>query len=157
DRIRKVSQDRFLKEAPKVERTDKAAADQLVTEERLEAWLAEGADLDHELYNAVVGNDADRVRFLIKKGANVNMRHANGRSPLDAAAHGRHTSLIEILADAGADVDAKDTDGYFTLLHAINRNHVPSIEMLRKKGANLEQRTPQDITPLSWAIGDGKF
>lgn len=157
DRIRKVSQDRFLKEAPKVPRTEHATPDQIVTEARLEAWLADGANLDQELYNAVVGNDAERVRFLIKKGANVNMRHANGRSPLDAAAHGRHSSLIEILADAGADPNAKDSDGYFTLLHAINRNHVPSIEMLAKKGANLEQKTKEGITPLSWAIGDGKF
>lgn len=157
DRIRNVSQDRFLKEAPKVQRTDKAAADQIVTEARLEAWLQEGGDLDGELYNAVVGNDADRVRLLIGKGANVNMRHANGRSPLDAAAHGRHASLIEILADAGADPNAADADGFFPLLHAINRNHVPSVEMLAKKGADLNKRNKQDITPLSWAIGDGKF
>ncbi len=29
--------------------------------------------------------------------------------------------------------------------------------MLAKKGANLEQKTKEGITPLSWAIGDGKF
>jgi quinoprotein dehydrogenase-associated probable ABC transporter substrate-binding protein len=157
DRIRNVSQDRFLKQADPIKATDKATADQIVTEARLEAWLAEGADLDQELINAIVGNDADRVRFLIKKGADVNKRDSGGFTPLDSAARGRSATLIEILADAGADPNTPDADGFFPLLHAINRNHVPSVEMLAKKGANLELRTKQGITPLSWAIGDGKY
>ena len=48
ERIRNVSQDRFLKEAPPIKATDKATADQIVTEARLESWLADGADLDQE-------------------------------------------------------------------------------------------------------------
>lgn len=157
DRIRNVSQDRFLKEAPKIQRTDKAAEHQIITEARLESWLAEGADIDQELFNAIVGNDADRVRFLIKKGADVNKRDAGGASPLDAAARGRHSTIIGILADAGADPNTPDADGFFPLLHAINRNHVPSVEMLAKKGANLELKNKIGITPLAWAIGDGKY
>lgn len=157
DRIRKVSQDRFLKEAPPIKATDKASADQIVDEQRLEAWLADGADLDQELVNAVIGNDADRVRFLIKKGADVNKRDSGGFTPLDSAARGRSPTLIAVLADAGADPNQPDADGFFPLLHAINRNHVPSVETLAKIGANLELKTKQGITPLSWAIGDGKY
>ncbi|MGE3228589.1 MAG: quinoprotein dehydrogenase-associated putative ABC transporter substrate-binding protein [Hyphomicrobium sp.] len=157
DRIRKVSQDRFLKEAPRILPTDKAAPDQIVTEARLETWLAEGADVDQELENAIIAKDADRVRFLIKKGADVNMRDSGGASPLDTAARNRITSLVEILIDAGADPNSADADGFFPLLHAINRNHVPTVEMLARKGADLNKRNKQEITPLSWAIGDGKF
>ncbi len=157
DRIRKVSQDRFLKETPRILPTEKAAADQIVTEARLEQWLADGADINLELANAVVAKDADRVRFLIKKGADVNARDLNGLSPLDTAARNRIASLVEILIDAGADPNALDADGFFPLLHAINRNHVPTVEMLAKKGANLNLPNKQGITPLSWAIGDGKF
>ncbi|MBL8846115.1 MAG: quinoprotein dehydrogenase-associated putative ABC transporter substrate-binding protein [Hyphomicrobium zavarzinii] len=157
ERLRNVSQDRFLKEAPKIEHTDKAAEHQIVTEARLEAWLKEGADLDQELVNAIIGNDAERVRFLIKKGADVNKRDSGGFTPLDTAARTRGTTLIGILAEAGADPNAPDADGFFPILHAINRNHVPSIEMLAKKGANLELKNKQGITPLSWALGDGKY
>ncbi|MDQ8698028.1 quinoprotein dehydrogenase-associated putative ABC transporter substrate-binding protein [Hyphomicrobium sp. LHD-15] len=157
DRIRKVSQDRFLKEAPRVPPSDKASPDQIVTEERLEAWLAEGADVNQELVNAIIGKDLDRIRFLIKKGADVNARDSGGFTPLDTAARNRAPSLIEILVDAGADPNTPDADGFFPLLHAINRNHVPTVEMLAKKGANLELKTKQGITPLSWAIGDGKY
>ncbi|HRO50226.1 MAG TPA: quinoprotein dehydrogenase-associated putative ABC transporter substrate-binding protein [Hyphomicrobium sp.] len=157
DRIRNVSQDRFLKEAPKIMPTDKAAAHQLVTKERLEGWLAHGADIDRELFAAVTGNDAERLSFLISKGGNVNKRHATGATPLDAAASTRRPSLIKILLDAGADPNATDIDGFFPLLHAINRNHVPSIEALVKGGADIEKKTKDGISPLSWAIGDNKF
>jgi len=157
DRIRKVSQDRFLKEPDRVLPTEKAAADQIVTEARLEAWLAEGADVNQELANAIVARDADRVRFLIKKGADVNARDSGGFSALDTAARNRITSLVEVLIDAGADPNRPDADGFFPLLHAINRNHVPTVEMLASKGANLNLPNKQGITPLSWAIGDGKY
>lgn len=157
DRIRKVSQDRFLKEADRILPSDKAVADQVVTEARLEAWLAEGADVNQELVNAIIGHDPDRIRFLIKKGADVNARDSGGFSPLDTAARNRAASLVAILIDAGADPNKPDGDGFFPLLHAINRNHVPTVEMLAKKGADLNLRNKQGITPLSWAIGDGKY
>jgi hypothetical protein len=157
DRIRKVSQDRFLKEPERILPSDKAAADQIVTEARLEAWLAEGADINLELVNAVIAKDLDRVRFLIEKGADVNARDSGGFTPLDTAARNRSASLVEVLIDAGANPNQPDADGFFPLLHAINRNHVPTVEMLAKKGADLELRNKQGITPLSWAIGDGKY
>lgn len=157
DRIRKVSQDRYLKEAPRAMLTDKAAAHQVVDEERVKAWIKEGADLDLELINAVLSRDPDRVKLVIEAGANVNARDASGFSPLDTAARNRAPTMIEMLIAAGADPNAADNDGFFPLLHAINRNHVPSIEMLAKKGADLGKPTKQGIVPLSWAIGDGKF
>lgn len=157
DRIRNVSQERFLKEPPKIKPTDKAADHQIVTRERLETWLAEGADVNRELFSAITAIDADRVRFLIEKGADVNARNAQGASALDVAARARRTSLVEILMDAGADPNTADKDGFFPLLHAINRNHVPTIEMLVKKGADIEKRSKDGITPLAWAIGDNKF
>ena len=157
DRIRKVSQDRFLKEPERILPTDKAAADQIVTEARLEAWLADGADVNQELVNAIIAKDVARMRFLIDKGADVNARDSGGFTPLDTAARNRAASLIEILIDAGANPNAPDADGFFPLLHAINRNHVPTVEMLARKGANLNLPNKQGITPLSWALGDGKF
>ena len=46
-----------ISQGPKAE----ASPDQLVTRARLEAWLAEGADIQAELANAVLAADADRL------------------------------------------------------------------------------------------------
>jgi quinoprotein dehydrogenase-associated probable ABC transporter substrate-binding protein len=156
-RLRNVSQDRFLKEAPPMTLSADATPDQRVTKERLEQWLAEGADLNLELANAVNANSEERVRLLIEKGADVNARDNQGYAPVHNAARNRYAHLVTLLAEKGADVNARDSDGFTALLHAINRNHVPTVEAIAKSGGDLELATPQGITPLTWAIGDGKF
>ena len=55
-----------------------ASPDQVVTEQRLEAWLAEGADLNQELSNAVLASDQARIKFLVKKGADLNALDPQG-------------------------------------------------------------------------------
>jgi quinoprotein dehydrogenase-associated probable ABC transporter substrate-binding protein len=156
-RLRNVSQDRFLKEAPPMALSADATPDQRVTTERLEEWLKDGADLNVELANAVNAHSEERVRLLLDRGADPNMRDNQGYAPIHHAARNRYASLVALLADRGADVNARDSDGFTALLHAINRNHVPTIEMIAKKGGDLEAATTQGITPLTWAIGDGKY
>ncbi len=156
-RLRNVSQDRFLKEAPPMPLSADATPDQRVTKERLEQWLAEGADLNLELANAVNANSEERVRLLIEKGADVNARDNQGYAPVHNAARNRYAHLVTLLVEKGADVNARDSDGFTALLHAINRNHVPTVEAIARSGGNLELATPQGIAPLTWAIGDGKF
>jgi len=134
-----------------------ATPDQIVTRERLEAWLKEGVDVNAELMNAVVGGDVDRAKFLIEKGADVNLPDSLGALPLGAAASIRMTDLMQVLIDAGAKVDAEDSDGMTALQHAINVNHVPSIELLAKHGADLEKGTDKGYTALEVALSNGKF
>lgn len=157
ERLRQVSQDRYVKQAEPQKATKDATADQVVTQKRVEQWLAEGADIGEELTSAITGNDIERVRFLISKGADVNQRDKQGFAPLDHAARLRNSPLIEVLADAGADVNTRDHDGFTPLMHAINRNHVPTVEMLAKKGAKTNLGSTGGIVPLTWALGDGKF
>lgn len=155
-RLRNVSNDRYLKQAPPMTLSEQATPDQIVTEARLDEWLKDGADLDAELVNAVIADAADRVSLLIARGADVNARDPNGLAPLHHAARTRNSPLVALLAAKGAKVDMRDGDGFTPLLHAINRNHVPTIEMLVKKGAGLDVPTTGGIAPLTWAIGDGK-
>jgi quinoprotein dehydrogenase-associated probable ABC transporter substrate-binding protein len=149
---------RFLT-IPHKRKIDPAVApDVVVTRARLEAWLKQGVDVNAELMNAIVGGDADRVKFLIEKGADVNKPDSLGALPLGSAASIRMTGLMEILLDAGAKVDAVDSDGMTALQHAINVNHVPSIQLLVKRGADMERGvTKQGYTALEVALSDGKF
>lgn len=150
-------QERYLASAPPRPATEAAAPDQVVSQQRLDDWLAHGADLDAELGNAVLAFDAERVKFLLAKGANVNRLDDNGYAPLHTAARSRNSDLVELLLRHKADPDLPDGDGMTPLVHAIMRNHVPSIEALLKAGADIERPTRQGYTPLEVAIGEDQL
>jgi ankyrin repeat protein len=138
-------------------RPDLASPDQVVTKEKLEGWLAEGADLSQELSNAVNANDVDRVKFLVEKGADVNKPDPQGWTPLQNAARQRKDGMIKALIELGADVNRPDDSGMTPLIAAAMRDHVPSIKVLIEKGANIEQPGPQGFRPLALAIAENKY
>ena len=137
---------------------EKATPDQIVTKDRVDNWLAEGADLTQELANSVLAADVERIKFLVKeKGADVNARDAQGYAPVQTAARNRHPDLIEVLADLGADLNAADSDGMTPLMHAAMRNHVPTIRALLTRKADIEKNNPQGYPVLALAIAEAKF
>src|SRR3990170_4508478 len=138
-------------------RPDLASPDQVVTKEKLEGWLAEGADLSQELSNAVNANDVDRMKFLVEKGADVNKPDPQGWTPLQNAARQRKDGMIKALIELGADVNRPDDSGTTPLVTAAMRDHVPSIKVLVEKGANIEQPGPQGFRPLALAIAENKY
>jgi ankyrin repeat protein len=152
---------RLFLEALPAERTtlDKAqaTADQLVTQERVDGWLKDGADLTQELSNAVLASDQPRVEMLLAKGADINKRNLQGLAPLHGAARQRDSNMIAMLLREGADPNARDGDGWTPLLHAAFRNHVSSVEVLVKGGADVDGPDPGGFTPLAIALEEGKF
>ena len=142
-----------ISQGPKAE----ASPDQRVTRERLEAWLAEGADVQTELANAVLATDEERIRFLVEKGADINKHDPQGYGALQAAARNRNDKIIPLLIELKADVNGRDRDGFTALIHAAERNHVPTINALAAAGANLEESVDGGFGPLSLAIESNKF
>lgn len=138
-------------------RPDLASPDQVVTRDKLEAWLAEGADINQELSNAVTANDFDRVKFLVEKGADVNGPDPQGWTPLQNAARQRKDAMIKALIELGADVNRADDTGLTPLVAAAMRDHLPSIKVLIENGANIEQPGPQGFRPLALAIAESKY
>jgi quinoprotein dehydrogenase-associated probable ABC transporter substrate-binding protein len=133
-----------------------ASADQVVTAERVDDWLKDGADLNQELANAVLASDRERVALLLDKGADIDKRNLQGYPPLHMAARQRDSDMISFLIERGADVNGRDSDGWTALAHAAFRNHVPSIEVLAGARAELEAGPP-GFTPLAIAIAEGKL
>ncbi|MDJ0512937.1 MAG: quinoprotein dehydrogenase-associated putative ABC transporter substrate-binding protein [Methyloceanibacter sp.] len=138
-------------------RPDLASADQVVTREKLEAWLEDGADPDEELHNALLSGDGDRIKFLVSKGADVNKSNLQGWTPLTAAARQRRNQTIDLLIELGADPNKPDGNGQTPLTAALMRDHVPSIETLVKQGADTEVPGAQDFRPLALALADKKY
>jgi ankyrin repeat protein len=137
-------------------RPDLASPDQVVTQERVEGWLAEGADITQELSNAVIANDIERVKFLVSKGADVNKVDSQGWTPLTSAARQRHDKMAALLIDLGADVN-ESNDGMTPLVAAVMRDHVPTIKVLVEKGADINEAGPQGFSPLAIAITDNRY
>lgn len=152
-----IYRERYLESSKAIAATAAASADQIVDLARLEAWLAEGVDKNQELSNAVLAGDANRVKFLLSKGADVNWRDGQGYAALHIAAKTRHSDMIELLLAARADPNIGDSDGLPPLLYAVMRNHVPSILALAKGGADLEKRLQGGYRPLVYALSEGHF
>ena len=51
----------------------------------LKKWLAQGANPDDELNDAIVANDVDRVRYLLTHGAHADSHDGDGYTPLISA------------------------------------------------------------------------
>jgi ankyrin repeat protein len=74
---------------------------------------------------------------LVKAGANVNAKDAEGCTPLHRAASGNDLSLVTALVKAGADVNAKDNRGDAPIHKAARRTGTfPTIRVLVDLGAD---------------------
>ena len=72
-----------------------------------------GADVEN---NGALGEAASMgyakiVAYLLAKGAPMNRRDRNGRTPLMLAGRGKHKKLYKLLLEKGADPSVKDKDG----------------------------------------------
>ncbi|MEM7192919.1 MAG: ankyrin repeat domain-containing protein [Pseudomonadota bacterium] len=138
-------------------RPDLASPDQIVTQEKLEGWLAEGADPNQELSNALLSGDPERIKYLVSQGADVNKPDLQGWTPMTAAARQRRDKTIDLLVELGADPNKIDENGFSPLAAALMRDHVPSIKTLIEHGANVEEPGQEDFRPLALALAEQKY
>lgn len=138
-------------------RPELASPDQVVTKEKVENWLAEGADPNEELSAAIIANDPERIKFLVEKGANLSKPDKQGWLPIINAARQRRDNIVALLIELGADPNQHDVDGMTALTAALMRDHVPTIKVLAEKGANIEEPGPGGFRPLALAISESKY
>jgi ankyrin repeat protein len=97
-------------------------------------------DLDAQLREAAFVCDFVRVRDLLARGADVNVRDEDERTPLHQAVLGNSVGLVGLLIESGADINARDTQG-FTPLHFAAEEHAPElVRILVGKGADVNAR-----------------
>ena len=123
----------------------------------VEKWLADGADVNDELDNAVLAADLERAAFLLNKGADVNQLSKDGSAPLHIAVNNGDNPMITLLLDHHANINVHDRDGFTPLSLAAAWNRTPAVVLLASRGANLEDPIPGGYSPLFVAVGGGKF
>lgn len=65
------------------------------------------------------GGNVDRVRDLLDRGADVNVRNHKGQTALHCAARAGFVEIVALLLDRGADLNATDDDGRTPLAAAM--------------------------------------
>lgn len=139
--------------------------------DKVQKYLAQGADVnytnkafpdDPALIQAIKHTyDEDGVKcepnieiikFLIKKGADVNAKNYTNSSPLHyaVALKNKGTEIIKLLIDKGADVNAKNCYGDTPLHRAVFRSF-ENAKILIDNGADVNAKDNDGKTPLDIA------
>jgi len=122
----------------------------------LKKWLAQGANPDEELNNAVTANDVDRVRYTLSHGAHINSIDGTGYTPLINASRFGFNGVAAYLAEHQADPNLADRSGWTPLMHAAWGDNATLAQLLISHGAKIAAEDNGGLTPLAIAAQNGK-
>ena len=74
--------------------------------------------LNQQLLQATQRGDREAALKLLQQGADINVRDAQGRTPVMVATYQHNTDMVRTLLQAGADVNIRDNNKENPLLHA---------------------------------------
>lgn len=101
-------------------------------------------------------HDEAKVRLLLARGAQVNHKQAEGRTPLfQAAGLGNATAIVRLLLDSGADPGATTANGQTPLHMAALRGNRASLKLLLARKVNVNARAGNGATALMGASSSG--
>ncbi|OWZ06883.1 Serine/threonine protein kinase [Phytophthora megakarya] len=107
------------------------------------------------LMYAIVNNNLEIAKFLIKHSANVGVVDNDGSTALIYAARNTDVGIIKRLIKAGSDVNAVNARGETSLLNASRRGGLSIVRVLVESGANIDATDFKNRTPVIVAAGSG--
>ena len=115
----------------------------------------------HDLMAAIVRNDVERVRALLKQGANVNTRYL-ADYPLERAIRSGNLDVVQVFVESGVDVNLEygepgQRNKETALIFAVQHNQPEICRFLIAQGADphylqIDEQRQEDLTPLEMAI-----
>jgi ankyrin repeat protein len=97
---------------------------------------------------AALNGDAELVKALIDKGAEVNKK---GWAPLHYAAANGHDDIVRMLLDESAYIDAGSPNGTTPLMMAARGNYLSTVKVLLDAGADSRIKNQLGLTALDFA------
>jgi len=82
----------------------------------------------------------DQVKFLVERGADINVTDGYGHTPLMIAAGYGKYDTVRYLVEQGADIHLKNIKGYNALLISSKYGQFQIVKYLIEKGANLYEK-----------------
>ncbi|XP_015598972.1 ankyrin repeat and death domain-containing protein 1A isoform X6 [Cephus cinctus] len=119
-----------------------------IEEEALNQKTARILKNDLLLHEAVIKNEADSVRKVLRETVDVDSRNNYGRAPIHWAAFRGNTEIIEMLIQAKCDIEARDKFGMRPLHMATWYGHPEAVKMLINAGANVSAVNKKQYTLL---------
>ncbi|XP_018323307.1 ankyrin repeat and death domain-containing protein 1A-like isoform X4 [Agrilus planipennis] len=109
------------------------------------------------LHEAVIKNDTETVRRILKEPVDVNSRNNKNYTLLICAAKNNKLEIVNYLLDTLEDirVDCGDVEGQTALHHAAVGGHLEVVKKLLDVGATVDKRNKDQRTPLHVACEKG--
>ena len=94
------------------------------------------------------------MKILLKKGAEIESKDNQGRTPLSHAA-GTYGELdnVKILLEKGADIESKDNERRTPLSHASQKADTEVIWFLLEAGSKIDSEDNKGRTPM-WYVSE---
>ena len=110
-------------------------------------------EMNTEIQNAFIADDFDKMKVLLKKGANVNSVDCRDGSPILLRAVVKNdTGMIEFLISRGVNVDKMGPKGMTPLHCAAEKNFLESARLLLEAGADFRIESNNGAMPLAYAV-----
>jgi ankyrin repeat protein len=100
------------------------------------------------LHLAVRAGNADIVKFLISKGADVNIKDIYGQTPIQIAPHIGNAEVVIQLVSKGAEINIKNSIGRTPLHDTVYHNQFQIVKYLVSQGAEINTKDIRSKTPL---------
>jgi len=108
------------------------------------------------LHIVIARRDLTWTRFLVQKGANVNIRDGKGATPLQLAANLGFIEGVAELVAFKADVDQSNDAGETPLITAVHRHDIAMMRLLLKAGADPDRADNSGRTARDYAQLEGR-
>jgi hypothetical protein len=97
----------------------------------------------------------EMLEELLRRGASIELRDSEGRTPLTLAIDRDARRAVSVLADSGADLEARDTDGNTPIVRAAWGGHGAVVRSLAAAGADTRAVGSRGATLLIAAVDSG--
>ncbi|KAG9152859.1 hypothetical protein Leryth_012477 [Lithospermum erythrorhizon] len=104
------------------------------------------------LHSAASSGNAEIVKLLLDRGADVNIKNGGGRTALHYAASKGWLKVAEVLISAGANLNVKDKVGCTPLHRAASTGKSELCEFLIEEGADVDEVDRAGQTALMTAV-----
>lgn len=110
---------------------------------------------NERLIRSSIVNDMEGAMQALAKGAKIDTKDGNGRTPLMLASKLGHTPLVIVYLDRNASKDLQDQNGQSALSHACLNNQLDAVRILLEQGADTESKAKNGQTGLMMAAENG--